>query len=64
MVESHVKCTRQSALTAVKNAKCHSNPIQADQFTAENVGLKEDPRDQDHATRFHKVRLLTLATNL
>jgi hypothetical protein len=63
MVESHVKCTRQSALTAVKNAKCHSNLTQADQFTAENVGLREDPRE-DHAIRFHKVRFLTLAINL
>jgi len=64
MVESHVKRTRQSVLTVVKNAKCHSNLTRADQFTVENVGLREDQRDQDHATRFHKVRLLTLAINL
>jgi hypothetical protein len=63
MEENHVKCTRQPALTAVKNAKYHSNQTQADQFTAENAGLREDPQE-DHATRFHKVRILTLAINL
>ena len=53
MEENHVKLTRQSALTVVKNVKCHSNLTQADQFTAENVGLRED-RQEDHATRFFK----------
>ncbi len=51
MEESHVKCTRQPALTAVKNVKSHSNLTLADQFTAESVGLREDPKE-GHATRF------------
>jgi len=43
--EDHARCTRQSALTAAKNAKCHSNQIPADQSTAESVGRREDRRE-------------------
>jgi hypothetical protein len=43
--ENQEKCTKQSALIASKSVKCHSNPILADQFTAENVGQKEDHQE-------------------
>jgi len=40
------RCTRQSALIAVKNVKFHSNPTEPGQYTAENVTQKEDrPED-------------------
>ncbi|HKZ94627.1 MAG TPA: hypothetical protein VJ249_08630 [Candidatus Bathyarchaeia archaeon] len=41
------KCTRQPARIAAKNAKCHSSPIRADQFTAEIAGLRDDNQDQE-----------------
>jgi len=41
------KCTRQPARIAAKNAKFHSNLIQADPFTAENAGLRDDNQDQE-----------------
>ena len=49
-VESSVrkkKCIRQLALNAEKNAKFHSNLIQAGQFTAENAWLRNDQQGQD-----------------
>ena len=47
------RCTRQSALIAVKNVKFHSNPILADQFTVEIVGQREgDLEDLD--IRLHR----------
>jgi len=47
MDESPEKCTRQPARIAAKNAKSHSNQIQADQFTAENAGPRDDNQDQE-----------------
>ena len=47
------RCTKQSAPIAVKNAKFHSNPILADQFTVEIVGQREDDRE-DLDIRFHR----------
>ena len=44
-IEDHVRRTRQSALTAVKNVKCRSNLTPADQSTVESVGQREDPRE-------------------
>ena len=41
-----VKCSKQFALIAVKNAKFPSNPTVQDQYTAENAMLREDPQDQ------------------
>ena len=41
------KCTRQPVRTAARNAKFLSNLIRADQFTAENAGLKEDNQGQE-----------------
>jgi len=35
------RCTRQSALIAVKNVKFHSNPTEPGQYTAENVTRKD-----------------------
>jgi hypothetical protein len=36
------RCTRQFALNVERNVKCHSNPMAADPYTAENVILNED----------------------
>lgn len=47
MDASPEKCTRQPARTAAKNAKYHSSPTRADQFTAENAGLKDDSQDHE-----------------
>jgi hypothetical protein len=41
-----VKCSKQFALIAVKNAKFPSNPTAQGQYTAESVMLREDPQDQ------------------
>jgi len=38
------KCIRQSVLIVERNVKFPSNPTEADQFTAENVILNEDPK--------------------
>jgi hypothetical protein len=35
-----------------RNAKFHSNLIQAGLFTAENVGRREDPREEDISLSF------------
>jgi hypothetical protein len=40
------KCTRQFALNAKRNVKCHSSLMAADQFTAENVTLREHPQEE------------------
>ena len=40
------KCTMQSAPSAEKNAKFHSNLTQADLSIAANVTLNEDPREE------------------
>ena len=40
------KCTMQSALNVDKNVKFRSNLILADLYTAENVMLNEDPREE------------------
>jgi len=41
------KCTRQPARIAAKNAKSHSNLIQADPSTAAIAGLRDDNQDQE-----------------
>jgi hypothetical protein len=41
-----VRCIKRFALIVVRNAKFPSNPTAQDQYTAENVMLREDPRDQ------------------
>jgi hypothetical protein len=45
-MEDQEKCTMQSALSVAKNAKFHSNQTLTDQYTAENVTLNEDPREE------------------
>ena len=40
------KCTMQSALNVDKNVKFHSNLTKADLYTAENVMLNEDRREE------------------
>ena len=40
------RCTMLSVLNVDKNVKFHSNLTQADQSIAENVTLKEDPREE------------------
>jgi len=52
-IEDHEKCTKQPALTAVKNVKCRSSLIQPDQFTVENVGPREDPREEADTKHNH-----------
>ena len=42
----HVKCTMQSVLNVDKNVKFLSNQTLADLYTAENVMLNEDPREE------------------
>ena len=37
------RCTRQFALTVEKNAKYHSNPMVADQYTAQSVTEESTP---------------------
>ncbi len=41
-----VKCTRLFVQSAVRNAKFPLSQMAQDQFTAENVMLKEDHKDQ------------------
>jgi hypothetical protein len=45
LTEKTEKCTRQSALIVERNAKFPSNQTEADQYTAENAMLNEDPRE-------------------
>jgi hypothetical protein len=52
-IEDHVRCTKQPALTAAKNVKCRSSQTRADQFTVENVGPREDPREDLDTKRNH-----------
>jgi hypothetical protein len=40
------KCTMQSALIAEKNVKFHSSLMEEGLYTAENVMLNEDPREE------------------
>jgi len=42
LIENLAKCIMQSAPSAAKNVKSHSNLIPADQSIAEIVGQKED----------------------
>jgi hypothetical protein len=42
MIEKLAKCMMQSALSAVKNVRFHSNLTQTDQSIVEIVGQKED----------------------
>jgi len=51
-IESAERCIKQSAPIAAKNAKFHSNPILAGQFTVETVGPRED-NQEDLDIRFH-----------
>jgi len=39
------RCTMESALIVERNAKFPSNLTEAGQYTAENVILSEDPRE-------------------
>lgn len=45
------KCTKPSVQIVAKNAKFHSNPILADQSTAENAGRRKENRE-DIDSRF------------
>jgi hypothetical protein len=40
------RCTRQFALNVKRNVKYHSSPMAADQYTAENVTLREHPQEE------------------
>jgi hypothetical protein len=40
------KCTRQFALNAKRNVKFLSSLMAADQYTAENVTLREHPQEE------------------
>jgi hypothetical protein len=40
------RCTRQFALNAERNAKCHSNPMAADPYTAESVTRREHHQEE------------------
>jgi len=40
------RCTRQFALTVEKNAKYHSSPMVAGQYTAESVTQREHPHEE------------------
>jgi len=42
----HEKCTTQSVENVDKNVKCPSSLTKADLYTAENVTLNEDPREE------------------
>jgi hypothetical protein len=41
------RCIRQFVLIVVRNAKSRSSLTQADLFTAENAGLKEEAKEED-----------------
>jgi len=41
------KCTRQSVLIVERNVKFHSSLTQADRFTAESVGPREETQEED-----------------
>jgi len=41
------RCTRQFALIVERNVKFHSNLTQADLFTAESAGQREEVREED-----------------
>ena len=45
-MEDQEKCTIQSALNVDKNVKFLSSLTKADLYTAENVMLNEDPREE------------------
>ena len=40
------KCIKRSVLNAKRNAKCHSSLMAADQYTAENVTLREHLQEE------------------
>jgi len=44
-MEKNEKCIRPYVLTVVKNVRSPSNLTEADPYTAENVILNEDPRE-------------------
>ncbi|MGD9130411.1 MAG: hypothetical protein PVH73_02415 [Candidatus Bathyarchaeota archaeon] len=46
LMEDQEKCTMQSAPSAEKNVKFLSNLTLTDRYTAENVMLNEDPREE------------------
>jgi hypothetical protein len=50
------RCTRQFALNAEKNAKCHSSPMAADLYTAESATQK-DPPQEEIDSRFKRTTL-------
>jgi len=45
-MEELERCTKQSAPIAAKSVKYHSNLTKVGQFTAENVGQKEDHQEE------------------
>ena len=47
------RCIKQSVLNVVRNVKFLSSLIQVGQFTAENAGQRNDPKEDD-------IKLLTL----
>jgi hypothetical protein len=49
------KCTRQFALNAKRNVKCHSSLMAADQYTAENVTLREHPQEEANTRSSQKL---------
>jgi len=53
MDASPEKCTRQPARTAAKNVKYHSSLTQADPYTAETAGLRDDNQDQEDIRKPH-----------
>jgi len=44
--ENQKKCIRQFVLSVKRNVKFRSNPILADQSTAENAGRRKDPQEE------------------
>jgi hypothetical protein len=60
LIENLAKCIMQSALSAVKNVKDHSNLILADQSIVEIVGQKEDEHVVSVTRRLREHRFSTI----
>jgi hypothetical protein len=45
------RCTRQFALIVERNAKFHSSLTQADQYTAESVGPREETQTREEDSK-------------
>jgi len=59
-MERPERCIRRFVLTAVKNVRFHSNPMEAGRYTAENAILNEDPREDIKLTCAHACMLKPL----